>query len=254
MLARLTLSGSVEVGELADALGVSPSTVRRDLKLMNDRGLLTRVHGGAGSTASPGGLRGDVETLDHRIGRTAAELVPDGATVLLTGNGPVSAMVPFLHSRRQLTVLTNGLTLAASLAALPDVSVVLLGGVLSPCRSELLGSHVARDLAEYAVDAVFASVYGLDPELGVHGSSVASADVERTLLRAGPLTVVAGVATLERRGPSRLAAVQDVHRLVCHSSANPFTVQALRARGVQIIAADDGETAGDEPGRREVGA
>src|SRR5690242_11555849 len=114
LLQHIRARGSGNVVDLAAALGVSPSTVRRDLKDMTDRGLVARVHGGASA------LDGELEPVlssrsaEHgdrkqRIGRAAAARIPDNCTVLVTGGTTTEAMVPHLAGRQGLTVLTNGL-------------------------------------------------------------------------------------------------------------------------------------------------
>ena len=211
LLAHLRIYGSGNVVELADALGVSPSTVRRDLNEMDDRGLLTRVHGGASS------LEGLVEPVlssrsttrlaeKRRIGQAAAVLIPDGATILLTGGTTTEAMLPFLAGRK-LTILTNGLNIAYHLTRYPEISVVVLGGVLRHDEMSLLGPIAERALAEFHLDAVFSSVFGIDPETGLSGANVSEADTDRRMLEAAPLTVLADSSKIGRRGPVRLMGV-----------------------------------------------
>ena len=104
VLHHLRLNGSGNVADLAQALGVSASTVRRDLADMSDRRLLTRVRGGAslaGVQSEPDRARRVIaqEPEKRRIGAAAAERVADGSTLLITGGTTTEAMVPFLRPR-----------------------------------------------------------------------------------------------------------------------------------------------------------
>ena len=239
LLAHLRVYGSGNVVELADALGVSASTVRRDLKEMDDRGLLTRVHGGASS------LDGLVEPVlssrltthladKRRIGQAAAELIPDGATILLTGGTTTEAMLPFLGGRR-MTVLTNGLNIAYHLSRYPEISVVVLGGLLRHDEMSLLGPLAERALAEFHLDAVFSSAFGLDPLTGLSGANVTEGDTDRRMLQAGPLTVVADSSKFGRHGPIRLVGVDAINRVVTDPAAPTEAVSALRGQGVDVV-------------------
>ncbi len=239
LLAHLRIYGSGNVVELADALGVSASTVRRDLNEMGDRGLLTRVHGGASS------LEGLVEPVlssrsaerlaeKRRIGEAAASLIPDGATILLTGGTTTEAMLPFLAGRK-LTILTNGLNIAYHLARYPEISVVVLGGVLRHDEMSLLGPIAERTLAEFHMDAVFSSVFGIDPVTGLSGANVSEADTDRRMLEAAPLTVLADSSKIGRRGPVRLMGIPGLARLVTDDAAPQDLVDVLRLQGVDVV-------------------
>ena len=241
LLQHLRVRGAGNVLELAEALGVSPSTVRRDLREMNDRGLLTRVHGGASL------LDGDLEpalssrSAEHgdqkrRIGRAAAERVPAAATVLITGGTTTEAMLPFLASCEGLTVLTNGLNIAYQLSRFPEISVVVLGGVLRHEEMSLLGPIAEQVLAEFHVDVAFASGFGVDPELGVFGANVTEAGTDRRILAsAAKLVVLADSHKFSRRGPVRLAAVNQISCLITDDEAPAAALDALRGHGVEVV-------------------
>ena len=241
LLQLLRVHGSGNVGELADALGVSASTVRRDLREMNDRGLLTRVHGGASV------LDADLEPVltsrssEHseqkrRIGQAAAERVPDGGTVLITGGTTTEAMLPFLAGRDGLTVLTNGLNIAYQLARYPEISVVVLGGVLRHEEMSLLGPIAEHVLAEFHVDLAFSSAFGIHPDAGMSGANVTEAGTDRRMLQsAGSLVVLADSSKFGRRGPVRLASVDQISRLITDDEAPPDALDVLRRHGVDVV-------------------
>lgn len=237
----LRVSGSGNVVDFADALGVSASTVRRDLRELDDRGLLTRVHGGASV------LDADLEPVltsragEHSeqkrcIGQAAARRVPDGATVLITGGSTTEAMLPYIADRTGLTVLTNGLGIAHQLARYDQISVVVLGGVLRHEELSLLGSLAEQALADFHVDMAFSGAFGVHPDAGISGADVSEASTDRRMLHvADELVVLADASKLGRRGPVRLAEVQKISALITDPDAPPATVQALRARGVDVV-------------------
>src|SRR5262249_3618226 len=108
---RLRAAGSVSVGELAEAFGGSHETIRRDLKLLADQGHLDVVHGGAARRGmiEPAIAQRVAENADGKaaIARVAAELVPDGGSVLLDSGTTTAAIALDLVGRSGLTICTN---------------------------------------------------------------------------------------------------------------------------------------------------
>lgn len=240
LLQHLRQHGSGNVLELADALGISASTVRRDLRDMGERGLLTRVHGGASV------LDADLEPVlssretEHsqekrRIGQAAAQFVAPGSTVLITGGTTTEAMLPFLAGIESLTVLTNGLNIAYRLSRYPEVTVVVLGGLLRHEEMSLLGPIAEHVLAEFHVDMALTSAFGIDVRAGMSGANVTEAGTDRRMLQAAEtLVVLADSSKFGRRGPVRLASVDQINRLVSDAAAPPEAVEALRRQGVDV--------------------
>lgn len=241
MLQHVRARGSGNVSELAVVLGVSPSTVRRDLSDLSDRGLLTRVHGGAAiaedQVEAQRAARASVNSdQKRRIGQAAAAGVMDGSTVLITGGTTTDTMLPFLAHMTRLTVLTNGLTVAVQLSQYEGVSVVVLGGVVRPGELSLLGPIAEQSLTDFHVDAAFCGVFGIDAHGGVSGADVHEVRTDRQLLAsADELIVLADASKFHQRGPVRLIDIDRVDRLITDAAAPPSAVSDLRARGVRVL-------------------
>jgi DeoR/GlpR family transcriptional regulator of sugar metabolism len=241
LLQLLRAHGSGNVLDLAQALGVSASTVRRDLNELNDRGLLTRVHGGASVLAADAEPVLSSRAAEHseqkrRIGAAAAQRVPDGATVLITGGTTTEAMVPFLGERAGLTVLTNGLNIAYQLSRHPDVSVVVLGGVLRHDEMSLLGPIAEQVLGEFHVDIAFSSAFGIHADDGMSASDVNEAGTDRRMLAtANSLVLLADASKFGRRGPVRVASVEQISCLITDDAAPADDLDRLRERGVEVV-------------------
>lgn len=235
--------GVVQVNELARSLGVSASTIRRDLSLLQDSGLLTRVHGGAMVESSDGEepLRPD-RAVTHatekaRIGLAAARLVADGSTILVSGGTTTEALLPHLAGREGLTVVTNSLNVAVALAETPSIEVVVLGGYLRRGELSLLGHMTRRALDDLNVDTAFTGAFGLDGA-GVTGANIAEADTDRYLVAASPrLVVLADGSKFGRRGPVRIAEAAAISMVVTDASAPAQDVATLRERGVDVVVA-----------------
>ncbi|RKS72486.1 DeoR family transcriptional regulator of aga operon [Motilibacter peucedani] len=239
VLRQLRLHGGGNVRELAAAVGVSPSTIRRDLTEMGEQGLLRRVHGGASLPdeleITPTARQLEQSAEKRRIGLAATALVEDRSTVLITGGTTTEAMLPHLQGREGLTVITNGLNVAVQLSRLPEVTVVVLGGILRHAEMSLLGGLAESAVQEFEVDLAFTGTYGIDPSVGLTGASVHEASTDRRLLqRARSIVVLADSSKFTRRGPVRLAGVDQLSTVITDTDAPPPAVAALRDAGVEV--------------------
>ncbi|TMC95091.1 MAG: DeoR/GlpR transcriptional regulator, partial [Chloroflexi bacterium] len=128
----------VTVPALSQHFAVSEVTIRKDLAWLEEQGLALRTHGGAIATtagAGPSEMSFDVRerqqhTEKERIGEAAASYVQDGETIALDASTTALAMAPFLGSKRDLTVVTNGVRTGMELLQVPTLSVLMLGGML----------------------------------------------------------------------------------------------------------------------------
>lgn len=232
--------GAGSVNEMARLLGVSTSTVRRDLNDLQERGLIERVHGGAAQ------VEGDVEPLrpirevayadeKRRIGAAAAEYVADHSTVLILGGTSTEAMLPFLGSVRGLTVLTNNLMVVNRLSQFPDIGIVVLGGLLRREEMSLLGHLTIAGLDEFGIDQVFSGAFGIDPDIGVTGTNLSETQTDRSLASsARELIMLADHSKLAQRGPARLVPTSAIATLITDTEADPEVLARFTAAGVTV--------------------
>ncbi|WP_407562853.1 DeoR/GlpR family DNA-binding transcription regulator [Streptomyces sp. 184] len=246
LLEHVRRSGSVGVEELAEALGVSTSTVRRDLDEMDERGLLRRVHGGALALDAPepeenAVTERAVRNLDdkHRIAAAAVGLIDPGSTILLTGGSTTAQMVPHLADVPGITVVTNSVAIAHAVGTASDsVQVLVLGGLLRNVELSLLGHLTTQALAEVHVDMAFLSAFGVDPGYGILGAHLAEAETDRNLVAAAQrLVVLADHSKFSQRSAVRIAPNSRIDTLVTDQEAPVDALTALRERDITVIQA-----------------
>ena len=241
MLRRLRSDGSVQVADLVTRLGISASTVRRDLTELEDQGRVVRVHGGAVLAGAGAGVEPDrrVRTSEHsdvkaRLGAAAAGLIGPGETVLVSGGTTTEAMLPHLVDRENLTVVTNALNVTQYFVQHPGVNVVMLGGYLRHGEMSLLGHLVGLCLRELSVDRMFLSAFGVD-QAGIAGANVSEAETDRQLIaHVSELVVLADASKFTRRGPVRLARPEQIAALLTDEEAPEETLRAFRDSGTQV--------------------
>jgi DeoR/GlpR family transcriptional regulator of sugar metabolism len=229
------------VAELSELVGASPSTVRRDLDRLQDRGLVERVHGGATITEIGGEATPPVRAVIHatekrRIAERAASLVEEGSTILISGGTTTEAMIGYLGHLNRLTVVTNGIAIAASLGSSTGFDVIVLGGILRREEMSLLGHLTVQALQEFQIDKVFMGAFGIDAAFGLSGANLGETQTDRALMgSAARLVVLADSSKLTQRGPVRLAPIQSVSTLVTDKAADAATLQQLEAKGIEVI-------------------
>lgn len=242
-LTYITTHQSAKVSELGSTFNVSLATVRRDLKELEDNGLIRRVHGGAlllsDAVESPAEQRTTVHSsAKQRIGAAAAALVAPNSTIILTSGSTTEAMIPFLAAKSELTVITNALNVAYHLARCPAINVIVLGGWLRHSELSLLGHITVQALHDLHADMVFHGTFGLDPLHGLSGSYMPEVQTDRQLIGAATqLVVLADHTKFGQVGPVRLAPIDAVATVITDTDAPADKIKALRSRNIRVIQA-----------------
>jgi DeoR/GlpR family transcriptional regulator of sugar metabolism len=170
ILDRIRESGAVRVAELARELEVSDMTVRRDLEILHDRGLLEKVHGGATALSplalfEPGfAAKSSLQQPEKAaIAAAAAELIEPGMAIAISAGTTTHAMAARVADIPGVTVVTNAIGLAEVLHRVGrrDQTVILTGGTRTPSEA-LVGPFAVAQLRSIHVDLVFMGVHGMD--------------------------------------------------------------------------------------------
>ncbi|MEV1143712.1 DeoR/GlpR family DNA-binding transcription regulator [Micromonospora sp. NPDC049799] len=223
ILNRVRATGGVRVTELAAEFGVSDMTIRRDLDVLHDRGLLAKVHGGAtvtgpGSTDEPGFRAKSVRQLAEKaaIAHRAAELVRPGAAIALSAGTTTAELARRLVDVPGLTVVTNSLPVAEILHASgrPDQTVILTGGVRTPSDA-LVGPLAVGAIRSLHLDLLFLGVHGITERAGFTTPNLMEAETDRALVAAADrLVVLADHTKWGTVGISSIVELAAAHVLV----------------------------------------
>jgi DeoR/GlpR family transcriptional regulator of sugar metabolism len=241
LLDYITSFKSAQVTNLSDQFNISVSTVRRDLIELEQRGLISRVHGGAvlsEKNNEPPIHQRSFHQADEkkRIGEAAAGLVEDGDTILISAGTTTEAMLPFLASKNNLTVITNSIRHAYHLTKYPQIAVIMLGGWLRHAEYSVHGPLTESTLKELQPLKVFFGIFGICPESGLSGSDLQEVQTDRFLISVAPqLIILADHTKFCRTGPVRLAPIETVSTVVTDVDTTEEDVSTLRAIGVEVI-------------------
>lgn len=239
ILTRLSEHGSVEVTGLAEDLGVSMATIRRDLELLESQRLLSRTHGGAVSHGVLYELplryrSGRHEAEKHRIADAAITRLDDARVVGLTG-GTTTTEVARRLAGRTLTVVTNALNIAAELAVRPNLKLLVTGGVARPESYELVGPLADRTLDEVNIDVVFVGVDGASGAGMTTYHEVEAHTNRRMIERARRVVVVCDASKVGRSALAVICPARDVDELITDPTADEAALAELQAAGVSVL-------------------
>jgi DeoR family transcriptional regulator, fructose operon transcriptional repressor len=236
--------GRVEVAVLAADLDVTPETVRRDLTVLERRGLLRRVHGGAIPVERFGyepGVATRSERLvteKERIAKAAVAELPDEGTVLIDAGTTTGRMAELLPHDRELTIVTNSLGVANHVATHSNLSLYLLGGRVRGRTLAAVGEWATRALLDVFVDVAFVGSNGISVERGLTTPDQSEAAVKRAMIRSARRAVV--LADHTKVGLDHFALVAplaDIDTIVTDSGLDAETAAELEALGPEVIRA-----------------
>jgi DeoR/GlpR family transcriptional regulator of sugar metabolism len=240
-------AGRISLHELAERLGVSLMTVRRDLDELQGQGLVQRVRGGAVSLAAPPEEAGFAAralwqaTIKDRIGAAAAKLVQPGQTVLLDAGTTTAAVARHLALRAPLTVAVLSLQTAELLADKPGIRLIVIGGESRPGEQSLVGHLTLRMLEELWFDCFLMSIGAVHRELGFTEFAMEDATVKQHgQSRAERTVVVADSTKLGVRAFARVAGLADVDMFVTdppEPGVAEETLTEIRDAGVGVVLA-----------------
>jgi DeoR/GlpR family transcriptional regulator of sugar metabolism len=247
VLDLVSARGFIGLADLARSVGVSDSTIRRDLDYWHQQGVLRRTHGGAiyvgDSSSLPALEERSASQLDEKrlVARAAAERIQDGDTILLDG-GTTTLEVARLLVGRSLQVVTNSLPIAALLSGSRDIDLVLLGGFVYPKTGVALGPLTVRMMEDIHVHQLIMSVGGLTAK-GLFNSNLLLVETERRMMRcADEVTVVADHTKVGRQALAFLCGLRDIHTLIVDRELTPVQRAILEDGPPQLILAREWES------------
>lgn len=233
-------AGRLGVAELAGLTGASEMTVRRDLEVLAEQGVLERYRGGARSLLlrgeePPFALR-EQEGLaaKRRIAAAAAGLIADGESVVVD-SGTTCLEVARALEHRRLTVMPLSLHAVNALSAAPQVTLLVPGGRPRPGELALTGPLTTASLAALRFDTAVIGCCGLTAADGLTAYDLDDAAVKRAAIgSARRVIAVADAAKLSRTALAFVAAADALHAVVTDDAAPDTETDMIAAAGVAV--------------------
>jgi DeoR family transcriptional regulator, fructose operon transcriptional repressor len=238
--------GFASLPELAEALEVSESTIRRDLEQLEEMGTAKRTHGGAfytgGTPRLPHFVDRQAAQWDKKkqIGHATAALVEDGDTLLLDGGSTTYEVAQRLVGR-PIQVVTNSLPVANLFLSSTNTDLVLIGGYVHGRTGVALGQYANEMLARLNVRRTILSMAGIN-EQGYYNSNLLLVETERAMMQAADeVIVVADSTKFGHSSLARLAELSAVDRVVVDCQLCDEWKSRLAQAGVEVILAGEAD-------------
>lgn len=240
ILSALEQKGSIEVKELAQKLKTSEITVRRDLALLADKGLLVRTHGGAVTLSmakNPVNFSNKAAMRQEQkeyIGRLAAAQIAEGDTVFIDCGSTTFQLCPFIR-HLNIKVITNSLPVVEELSG-SYVSVNIMGGEVDATRKAVHGFMAIEHLKRYKVDKAFIGVDGASLQHGLSANSEKEASITlAAAANANHVYLLCDSSKLEKDKYFRFAPLSIVHTLITDQQAPEDFIEQYSRRNLQVL-------------------
>jgi DeoR family transcriptional regulator of aga operon len=244
ILQKLKEDGRVSIQDLSDRMKVSGVTIRKDLKMLEDKNLLFRTHGG-GSISNPYKTEKHINEKElirvkekQQIAKAATTLIGDNDSIIIGSGTTVFELARCLHPQKRLTVITPALKVALELCNRPNVEVLQLGGMIRPNSSSVAGFFAEDVLEDISCGILFLGVDGIDLDFGLSITNLAETSLDQKMMNAAQVTVVMADNTkFGQRGLGRICSLENIQYIITDDGVSRETVKQLEERGVKVIVA-----------------
>lgn len=241
ILDKLAEKGYVNVVDLCKELDVSGVTIRKDLKLLEDKALLFRSHGGASvnnpyTNDKPVNEKEKLRSEEkNNIGLAAAALIAPNDAIIIASGTSVLALAKNIHPKGHLTVITGALNVALELIRIPDVEVIQLGGQLRTSSSSVTGPYAEKILEDFSCSKLFLGVDGIDLEFGLTTSNIMEAHLNQKMIATvQKIIVLADSTKFGKRGFGRICGLEDVDEVITDTGISQHLVKAMEDIGIKV--------------------
>jgi DeoR family glycerol-3-phosphate regulon repressor len=246
LIGEVQRQGSASVEALAERFGVTLQTVRRDVRLLTQAGLLSRFHGGVrapSSTTENVAYRQRQKLNDdakRRIARAVAAAVPDGSSLIINIGTTTEAIARELLGHKGLRVITNNLNVAAILADNSDCEVIVAGGVVRSRDRGIVGEVTVDFIRQFKVDIALIGISGIEDDGTLRDFDYREVEVARAIIdHAREVWLAADHSKFNRLAMVELGRLDQIDILFTDlPPPEPFPTMIAEAR-VQLVTCED---------------
>ncbi|WP_047417390.1 DeoR/GlpR family DNA-binding transcription regulator [Cellulophaga sp. Hel_I_12] len=241
ILEKLAKKKHLEVSELGDLLNVSTVTIRKDLRLLEEKGLLFRTHGGA-SLDNPyinEKAIGEKEKISveekNGIAQRAAQMIDENDSIMIASGTTVQAFSKFIKPKNKLTVITSSLYVVLHLIQNKNIEILQLGGYIRHSSGSVIGSYAEHILGNISCSKLFLGVDGFDLDYGLSTTNLEEAQLNKKMLHAvQKIIVLADSSKFGKKSFAKICDMDQVHELITDKGISPEIKRKIEEKGVKV--------------------
>lgn len=241
ILDALSKAGFVTVADLSRELEVTVVTIRKDLKILEDKGLLYRSHGSA-TPVSP--YVNDRSVNEKKLVRVeektkialfARDLVDEDDAIIIGSGTTVVAFAQAIPKNRKLTVLTAAMNVTLALIDASEVEIVQLGGVVRKSSSSVVGHYAEEMLKQFACSKLFLSADGISLDYGLTTSHMMEAHLNTQMMKGVQKTIVlADSSKFGKKGFGKICNLEDIDMVITDAGIPELYKEKLEEMGIEV--------------------
>lgn len=241
ILELLEKESYVSVQHLCDLFNVSAVTIRKDLKFLEDKGLLFRTHGGATIQNPYVNDRhvSEKEKLNVKekgaIAEAAVRLVKAEDSIMIASGTTMQTLAKYLNLEANLNITTSSLNVALELTKSPNYDVLQLGGSVRHSSSSVTGHFSHTLLENISCNLLFLGVDGIDVDYGCTTTSLQEAILNKKMIEsAQKIIILADSSKFNRKGFGKICELSEIDHIITDSGITESMSKAIKAMGIQL--------------------
>lgn len=232
----------LEVLDLCKLLDVSAVTIRKDLKFLEEKGLLFRTHGGA-SLDDPYINEKAVNEKEkisveekNGIAQTAAKLIDENDSIMIASGTTVQALAKFIVPKNKLTVITSSLHVVLHLINHKSIEILQLGGYVRHSSASVVGNYATQILENVSCSKLFLGVDGIDLDYGLSTTNLEEAQLNKKMLTSAQKTVVlADSSKFGKKSFAKICGIEKVDQIITDAGVSTSIIKKLEEKGIKVI-------------------
>ena len=242
ILNKIQEQGFVNVHELSEELNVSMVTIRKDLKILENRNLLYRTHGSA-TLANPFIIDRNIHEKEKirieqkvRIAKAAAEFVKPHDNVILASGSTILELAKQLQQTKPLTVVTASLNVSQILNINAEIEIHQLGGTIRKSSNSVVGPFAERMMEGFSCNFLFLGADGVDPDYGLTTTNALEASLNQIMIKsAQKVIVLADSSKFGKRGFGKICELNAIDTIITDSEVSNLLLKKIKEKGVDVI-------------------
>lgn len=238
----LQKEGYVKVLDLAKQLDVTPVTVRKDLKMLEEKGLLYRTHGSASPVNPHPGDRtvSEKEKIKpeekRKIGEAATRLLKSNDSIIINSGSTICAFAEQIEPIEGLTIVSASLKATMILGEKNFINLIQLGGIFRKRSTSVIGSYAQAFLKEITCSKLFLGVDGIDIDFGITTSNIEEAELNKAMMDVASKTIIlADSSKFGRKGFGKICDIDKIDTIITDAGVSSSMVKKIEEQGIELM-------------------